>query len=412
MAKEVRKKWNCLKKEDKEKYIKMAEEDKKRYCKEKIELARTKLEDEKQPRGSEFKESEELADEHPDSINVYGSSKSVVENCLSVQQYEEDLKAEGETIKESWIMTRMLGILPPKLYHFRTSWDNANSMDKNIDTLIERLRLEKDRLKEDDKKESTAQNALISKQKTQEILIIVTTATIRPFRKGVCINEKSDESNKGDKTKGQRRALVTVGLTSTKINDKNSRRNRQDIWYQDSVATQRMTFRKEWLTNYKAPEEYTKVILGNNPEINGIRVGDIELEAFNGREWYPATPKDVLYVPNISFNLFSVTKMLDKGFVQTANANTSIIETVYRKEQIAVAQRLEELYQMMFRREVTGMCTMDQLNQSLTHQNVKYCKSILDRNNIRYIDDWDNNVFVSVVYRANKNISLTQEIIR
>ncbi|XP_023242916.1 non-histone chromosomal protein 6 homolog [Centruroides sculpturatus] len=76
IAKEVekKKKWNCLKKEDKEKYIKMAEEDKERYCKEKIELARMKLEtvneDEKQPRDSESKESEELADEHPDSINV------------------------------------------------------------------------------------------------------------------------------------------------------------------------------------------------------------------------------------------------------------------------------------------------------------------------------------------------------
>ncbi|XP_023210680.1 uncharacterized protein LOC111613562 [Centruroides sculpturatus] len=141
-----------------------------------------------------------------------------------------------------------------------------------------------------------------------------------------CINEKSDESKKGDKIKGQQRALVTVGLTSMKINDKNSRRNRQDIWYQGSAATQHKTFRKEWLTNYKALKEYTKVILGNNTEINGIEVGDVKLEAFNGREWYPATLKDVLYVLNISFNLFSVTQMLDKGFIQTANANTSIIE--------------------------------------------------------------------------------------
>ncbi|XP_067121402.1 uncharacterized protein [Centruroides vittatus] len=62
----------------------------------------------------------------------------------------------------------MLGILPPKLYQFRISWDNANSTDKNIDTLIERLRLEEDRLKEDDKKESTAQTALILKQKSQD----------------------------------------------------------------------------------------------------------------------------------------------------------------------------------------------------------------------------------------------------
>ena len=39
-------------------------------------------------------------------------------------------------------MTRILGMLPSKLYHFRTAWDNASAVDKKISTLFERLRLE------------------------------------------------------------------------------------------------------------------------------------------------------------------------------------------------------------------------------------------------------------------------------
>lgn len=76
----------------------------------------------------------------------YNTSKSVVENCMLIQQYAEDLAAEGEEVKESWIMTRILGMLPPKLYHFRTAWDNVSGIDKNLSTLFERLRLEEDRL--------------------------------------------------------------------------------------------------------------------------------------------------------------------------------------------------------------------------------------------------------------------------
>lgn len=43
-------------------------------------------------------------------------------------------------------MSRMLSVLLPKLYHFRTSWDNAPSTSKNMKSLIEKLQLEEDRV--------------------------------------------------------------------------------------------------------------------------------------------------------------------------------------------------------------------------------------------------------------------------
>lgn len=38
----------------------------------------------------------------------YDTSKTVIENCMIIQQYAEELAAEGEEVKDSWIMTRIL----------------------------------------------------------------------------------------------------------------------------------------------------------------------------------------------------------------------------------------------------------------------------------------------------------------
>ncbi|XP_044731962.1 uncharacterized protein LOC123294852 [Chrysoperla carnea] len=78
----------------------------------------------------------------------YDVNKSAVENCMQIIQYSEELAAQREEIKESWTMTRILGMLPTNLHHFRTAWDSVNVTDKNLNTLLERLRLEEDRLKQ------------------------------------------------------------------------------------------------------------------------------------------------------------------------------------------------------------------------------------------------------------------------
>lgn len=58
-------------------------------------------------------------------------------------------------------MTRILGLLPSRLHHLRTAWDNVSGAQKNVGTLIERLRLEEDRLNQNDEARE-CQNALVS----------------------------------------------------------------------------------------------------------------------------------------------------------------------------------------------------------------------------------------------------------
>jgi len=80
-------------------------------------------------------------------------NKSAIENYMMSQQFAEDLTTEGVEIKESWIMTRILEMLPSKLHHFCTAWDNASATDKNLSNLFERLRMEEDRLNDSESSE-------------------------------------------------------------------------------------------------------------------------------------------------------------------------------------------------------------------------------------------------------------------
>ena len=91
----------------------------------------------------------------------YNESRSVIENCMQIQELADNLSAEGEEVKETWIMQRILAILPLKFQHFRPAWDNVSAVDKNLSTLFDRLRLEEDRLTES----SVSQNTFLTKQK-------------------------------------------------------------------------------------------------------------------------------------------------------------------------------------------------------------------------------------------------------
>lgn len=391
----------------------------------------------------------------------YDNSKSVVENCMTIQQYAEDLAAEGEEVKESWIMTRILGMLPPKLHHFRTGWDNVSGEDKNLSKLFERLRLEEDRLNEDElSSESTSQNALVSKQrnkfqKSHSKGNTSNNSTVECFKCGkkghvkkYCKNKpcakylaycknnyacnncnqkghfakncpkgnssengysKNDKSEKNDSEKSNRRALITLGLSTANVKQIKSKRDCRDSWYQDCAATQHMTSRRDWLINFIKLEEPTMVIIGDATKLEGIGLGDIELEAFDGDKWYQIILKNVLYVPKMTFNLFSVTQMLDKGYVQTADAGKSTFKTLDKKETVAIAKRDGNLYKMMFRQEESSKClltaSIKTWHERLAHQNVKYVRDILNKNGIKYIDDWNNYVCTGCVYGKQHRIS-------
>lgn len=373
----------------------------------------------------------------------YNASMSAVNNCLEVVQIAENLESEGEEIKKEWVMTRILGILPPKLHHLRAAWDNISEENKKVDVLIERIRLEEDRLNQSELvKGNASQNAMVSVQEPKpnrqgkqslECFKCGKKGHIKKFCKSKpcakyiqyckenypcnickqkghyakeCPNINSNERSEG--TVSNRRAMITIGLSAINLNsirmdDDNS------AWYQDCGATQHMTFRKEWMSNFTRFEEPVTIVIGDATELLAIGKGDVELEAFNGRVWYEVILKDVLFVPKMTFNLFSVTQLLDKGYIQVANANMSTFKTSDGKETVGIAKREGRLFRMMLRVQNPNACLMTvsikTWHERLAHQCIKYVRDILNRSQIDYIDDWDDHVCVGCVYGKQHRIS-------
>lgn len=179
--------------------------------------------------------------------------------------------------------------------------------------------------------------------------------------------------------------------------------------YQDCGATQHMTSRKDWLVNFELFKEPSTVVIGDATQLEGVGTGDVELEAFNGREWYKILLKNVLYVPKMTFNLFSVSQVLDKGYVQTADLNESIFKTSDQEKTVAIAKRDRNSFKMMFCQEMNEKClsavSIKTWHERLAHQNVKYVRDILEKHGIRSVDDWNNYVCAGCVYGKQHHIS-------
>ena len=381
----------------------------------------------------------------------YNESKSVIENCMHIQELADSLSTEGEEVKESWIMQRVLAILPVKFQHFRPAWDNVSAADKNLSTLFDRLRLEEDRLTDSEPVKSLPQNALVAKQvnksgnKNSKSLEcykcgkrghVISECRGKPCEKyfeyiknkfgcKICKEkshlardcpEKNKESQSNARNSTDRRALITVGLSAASFS-KLSSENYKNIWIQDSGATQHMCHRKEWFSNYEELAEPVMVLIGNGSELEGIGVGDIELEAYDNKNWRKVVLQNVLFTPHMPFNLFSALTVLKRGYKQEADAEKSFFKD-REGNIVVVAVNENNLFKLQFRLENSVLqsrlddaekclvsVSIKKWHEKLAHQNIKYVREILKRNDIKYIDDWNDYVCPGCVYGKQHRVS-------
>lgn len=191
-------------------------------------------------------------------------------------------------------------------------------------------------------------------------------------------------------------------MSAASVNSIMSEENKSQCWYQDCAATQHMTSHTNWMKNYTKLSTPVMVMIGDATKLKGIGIGDIELQAFDGQTWYDVVLESVLHIPQMPFNLFSVSKMLDKGYIQTADSEGSIFKTADGSKNIVMAKRDGNLYKMCFRKIKSESCfaamSIKTWHERLAHQNIKYVRDILNKNQIKFIDDWDNFVCIGCVY--------------
>lgn len=181
----------------------------------------------------------------------------------------------------------------------------------------------------------------------------------------------------------------------------------RDDWYLDSGATEHMSCRREWFSNYKHLDVVHSVRIGNGDCIDAVGVGDIDVLVYDGAEWKQKFLSNALYVPKLVVNLFSQGRCLDRGKCEMkATSNECRFERDGKV--FAVGKRESGLYRMMIRaaqREkemiaehiqthanVASGAACDSIrlwHERLAHQGVSHVRQFLRRNDIQFVDDVD-----------------------
>lgn len=93
--------------------------------------------------------------------------------------------------------------------------------------------------------------------------------------------------------------------------------DQKDAWFTDSGASVQITFRKDWLVDYRPRQDGSTIVLGDDHECSVVSEGSVNVKRLINNEWTDAQIQNVLYVPERSKNLYSVglstTRSLEFG---------------------------------------------------------------------------------------------------
>lgn len=92
--------------------------------------------------------------------------------------------------------------------------------------------------------------------------------------------------------------------------------DKEDAWLTDSGASRHISYRREWFSNLR-PSNGGMVIFGNDGECKVEGVGTIHIEKFVHGQWSEGRIENVLYVPKIRKNLFSMGACTEGGFIES-----------------------------------------------------------------------------------------------
>ena len=249
----------------------------------------------------------------------------------------------GENLSETTIMAKVLAGLTAKFSSFQTAWDSVEPERQTIENLQERLLREESQLNADTAEVTAfaamkvsksysevsntkpkSDNRKIKKKELKDIECFVCQkkghiAQNSPERK----QNKDKESDKSDSDSGSSRQVAFVALCANvsetngqsriehKRPDSEKRRevlavDQDDIWYIDSGCSKYVTFRRDWFAEFRPRRDGDKIKHGDNGECPVTGEGTIIVDKLINGVWSESRIEQVLYVPGVKKNLFSV----------------------------------------------------------------------------------------------------------
>lgn len=128
--------------------------------------------------------------------------------------------------------------------------------------------------------------------------------------------------------------------------------------------------------------------------VGALGRGDINVLAYNGNRWVEKHLSQVLFVPNLRYNLFSAGSALDKGLLQISTAKGCRFEK--DGTTVAVGVRKHKLCEMQFKilipegdkmeASLAIKGSLQSWHERLVHQNTLYVKQYLKAQGIQVVD--------------------------
>ena len=244
------------------------------------------------------------------------------------------LKALDENISDSMLITKIIMTLPPTYNHFISAWESTSENLRTVENLTSRLIMEetrinsqddqsvalitkrfgknfstKDNKNKNDERGNKNQGSAKNSQNSRECW---NCGKYGHARKNCWFLKKDSKpnfkENKQSHNNNENKALVVEVLLSA-----NQNIDRSSSWLLDSGASSHMSENKAWFSEYEELKNQVGVRLGDGNLLYAEGKGKIEIEAFNGKVWVDKYLSQVLYIPGIKFNLFSMGAALSKN---------------------------------------------------------------------------------------------------
>lgn len=244
------------------------------------------------------------------------SSDSIIQHIAKVQNMAAQLIDVGEPVTETTIKAKILGSLSAKYSNFQTAWDNVPQEIQTLGNLEERLLREEARLTASDegpsafaatKKNQVKKNGDKPTSREAKVRNSDSKREVRCCRcQGLghyarnCKNKNKKKESERDASESRDCAFIVECAKDKKTIGKSEKvdipidvansvlsANKRDCWLTDSGASRHITYRRDWLSNYRDLPDGGTVSLGDNKECRVAGEGTVEIEKFvyaaNGR---------------------------------------------------------------------------------------------------------------------------------
>jgi len=320
---------------------------------------------------------------------------SVAQHIAKVESMARQLKDLGETVSNVALMAKILGSLPSKYNALITAWDSVDTDKQTLQSLTSRLIKEESRMNATD--ESTNALAVTSKSKSHSTSNASQKFSVQNkqqlmecfycYKKGhiakYCrkkerdLKQKHTQKSQKDTNAANVSAFIVTGDSSANILNLSE----DSAWYSDSGASKHITFHKEYFQNLvETNNEFVSLGDGASCEIRGYGTVHISLN-INGT-WCDGKLEDVLHVPSLNKNLFSVGACLKKGY--TVIFEQDIVKISLNNVLKAAGIKKENnLFQMLFQTVPKDEnCATVVSNLELWHQRLGHvsCKTLREMN--------------------------------